>query len=102
MTHAAVLALSLAGFALLLAAMARHRRTWLRRDVSPRAARALRLSGFLSLAAALAVAGMGLGWAYGAVAWCGWLTVAAFAAVAATTARAAAHAAATHEGSARP
>lgn len=68
---------ALLGFALLLLAMARHQQDWLRRKLAPRTGRLLRWSGFASLALAFIVAGLGLGWAYGAVAWFGWLSVAA-------------------------
>lgn len=77
MTQAATFLLSLAGFALLLLAMARHQQDWLRRKLPASQSRALRLSGFAALALAFAIAGAGLGWGYGTVAWFGWMTVAA-------------------------
>jgi hypothetical protein len=77
MSHAGTFLLSLAGFILLLLAMARHQQDWLRRKLPPAQARALRLSGFAALALAFAVAGTGFGWGYGAVVWFGWLTMAA-------------------------
>ncbi|WP_066521859.1 DUF3325 domain-containing protein [Sphingobium cloacae] len=77
MIHVAIFLLSLAGFALLLLAMTRHQQDWLRRKLPPARGRALRLSGFTALVLAFAVAGVGLGWGYGAVEWFGWLTVAA-------------------------
>lgn len=87
MIHAATFLLSLTGFALLLLAMPRHQQDWLRRKLPPIMGRALRLFGFLLLALSFAVAGAGLGWGYGAVAWFGWLTMAAALAVAANTNR---------------
>lgn len=77
MIHAVVFLLSLAGFASLLLGMARHQQDWLRRKLPPNRCRALRWSGFTALAIAFASAGAGLGWGYGAVAWFGWMTVAA-------------------------
>lgn len=77
MTHLATALLSIAGFALLLAAMPRHQQDWLRRKLPARASRLLRAGGFALLAAAFAVSGAGLGWAYGTVAWCGWLSAGA-------------------------
>lgn len=77
MTHLAIAVPVLIGFALLLAAMPRHQQDWLRRKLSPRWSRLLRWSGFAMLALGLLLAGWGQGWAYGAVAWCGWLSVAA-------------------------
>lgn len=71
MTHVATLLLSLCGFALLLCAMARHQQDWLRRKLSPRTNRTLRLSGFAALTLAFVIAGLGLGWSYGAVVWFG-------------------------------
>jgi len=87
MIHPATFLLSLAGFALLVLAMPRHQQDWLRRKLPPIMVSALRLFGFLLLALASAVAGAGLGWGYGAVAWFGWLTMAAALAVAANTNR---------------
>lgn len=83
MIHAATFLLSLAGFALLLLAMARHQQDWLRRKLPASRSRALRLSGFTALTLAFAVAGAGSGWGYGAVAWFGWMTIAAALTVAA-------------------
>ncbi|MCG2840659.1 DUF3325 domain-containing protein [Sandaracinobacter sp. RS1-74] len=87
MIHAATFLLSLTGFALLLLAMPRHQQDWLRRKLPPSLGRTLRLSGFAALALAFAVAGLGLGWGYGAVAWFGWLTMAAALVVTANTNR---------------
>jgi len=77
MIHAATFLLSLAGFALLLLAMARHQQDWLRRKLPASRSRAQRLSGFLMLALAFVMAGSGLGWGYGAAVWFGWMTAAA-------------------------
>jgi hypothetical protein len=87
MIHAAIFLLSLAGFALLLLAVPRHQQDWLRRKLATMLGHALRLSGFATLALAFAAAGAGLGWGYGAVAWFGWLTVAAALVVTANTNR---------------
>lgn len=77
MIDAGTFLLSLTGFALLLLAMPRHQQDWLRRKLSPVLGRTLRLFGLLVLGLAFAVSGVGLGWGYGAVAWFGWLTIAA-------------------------
>lgn len=87
MIHAAIFLLSLFGFALLLLAMSRHQQDWLRCKLSLALCRTLRLSGFAALALAFAIAGTGLGWGYGAVAWFGWLTMAAALVVTANTNR---------------
>ncbi len=73
----AILALSLTGFILLLLAMTRHQQDWLQRKLPARRSKTLRAGGFAALALAFISAEIGLGWGYGAVAWCGWLTVAA-------------------------
>ncbi|PZU58568.1 MAG: DUF3325 domain-containing protein [Sphingobium sp.] len=77
MTHAAMLIFSLAGFAALLLAMARHQQDWLRRKLPPATSRRLRAAGLALQVLAFATAGLGLGWADGAVVWFGWMTVAA-------------------------
>lgn len=87
MIHGATFLLSLGGVVLLLLTMARHQQDWLRRKLPPAMVRALRLSAALLLAVALAVAGASLGWAYGALAWFGWLTIAAALIVTANTNR---------------
>lgn len=87
MTHLAVFFLSLLGFALLLMAMARHQQDWLRRKLSPRSSLRLRRGGFTALGLGFALAWLGWGWAYGAVAWCGWLSVGAALIVTAQTNR---------------
>jgi fatty acid desaturase len=77
MTYAFVFLLSLLGFAMLLLAMARHQQDWIRRKLTSSTTRALRIAGLVALALAFFVACIGLGWGAGAVAWFGWLTVAA-------------------------
>lgn len=77
MTHLLTALLSLSGFALLLCAMARHQQDWLKRKLPARISRLLRTTGFILLTIAFAIAGLGMGWAYGAVAWFGWLSVGA-------------------------
>lgn len=77
MTDAAVFLLSLGGFGLLLLAPARHQHDWLRRRLPPRTSYAAKAGGFCLLVAGYAIAAAGQGWGYGAVAWLGWLTVAA-------------------------
>ena len=77
MLHAAIVGRSLVGFALLFLAMSRHQQDWLRRKLSPSLALALRPSGFATLGLAFVLAGTGLGWAYAALVWYGWLTLAA-------------------------
>lgn len=87
MTHLVIAMPALAGFALLLLAMARHQQDWLKRKLAPRTSRVLRWSGFAVLALAFGAAGLGHGWAYGTVAWCGWLSFAAMLVLAAQTNR---------------
>ena len=77
MTHAAMLIFSLAGFAALLLAMARHQQDWLRRKLPPATSRRLRAAGLALQVLAFATAGLGLGWADGAVVWFGWLSASA-------------------------
>ena len=77
MIHLAIALPALLGFALLLLAMARHQQDWLRRKLSSGRCKALRRGGFAALALAFTIAGLGLGWAYGTVVWCGCLSVAA-------------------------
>jgi hypothetical protein len=87
MIHLLIAMPALLGFALLLIAMARHQQDWLRRKLGVRLSTLLRWSGFGALVLAFVVAGMGLGWAYGMVVWCGWLSVAAVLVLAAQTNR---------------
>ncbi|MEH3121635.1 MAG: DUF3325 domain-containing protein [Sphingomonas phyllosphaerae] len=78
MIHLSIFLLVLSGFVLILLSMARHRQDWLRSRPCPASSFALRIIGFGALTSAFAVAGAALGWAYGAVTWFGWLTMAAF------------------------
>lgn len=87
MSHAVTFLFALAGFAVLLVAMPRHQHDWLGGKLAPGAMRPLRLGGFALLALGFAAAASGLGWADGAVAWLGWLTLAAALVVAANTNR---------------
>lgn len=87
MIHFAVAICALLGFMLLLIAMTRHQQDWLRRKLAPRLSALLRWSGFAMLALAFVAAGLGLGWAYGAVVWLGWLSAAAALVLAAQTNR---------------
>jgi hypothetical protein len=77
MTHVATALLSLGGFALLLLAMTRHQQDWLRRKLPDAQSRQLRRAGFTLLSIAFLIAGAGLGWGYGSVAWFGWLSAGA-------------------------
>lgn len=77
MIHLAILTPNLIGFALLLMAMMRHQQDWLRRKLPERTSMTLRRGGFAALALGFMVAGLGLGWAYGAVVWFGWLSASA-------------------------
>ena len=77
MTHLIAIALCITGFASLCAAMPRHQRMVVGRLLGDAAGRRLRLAGGAALLLALAVDLAGLGAAYGAIAWCGHLTVAA-------------------------
>lgn len=87
MIHLAIALPAILGFALLLIAMARHQQDWLRRKLTPRTGRMLRWNGFAALGLAFVFAGLGLGWAYGALVWFGWLSVAAALALTAQTNR---------------
>ncbi|ATP19369.1 MULTISPECIES: DUF3325 domain-containing protein [Sphingobium] len=77
MTHVATALLSLGGFALLFLAMARHQQDWLRRKLPDPQSRRLRRAGFALLSIAFLIAGLGLGWGYGSIAWFGWLSAGA-------------------------
>jgi hypothetical protein len=87
MIHAAMFFVSLSGFVMLMLAMKRHQQDWLRRKLRSAFNRTLYLFGFTALALAFALAVAGLGWGYGAVAWFGWLTIAAALVVIANTNR---------------
>lgn len=77
MIHLAIALPCIMGFALLLMAMARHQQDWLQRKLAPRTSQWLRRGGFAALALGFVIAGLGLGWGYGTVAWAGWLSAAA-------------------------
>jgi hypothetical protein len=77
MMHLLIWIMAQMGFVLLLSAMARHQQDWLRRKLSNSLSQALRGGGFALLILAFVTAAMGFGWGYGAVLWCGWLSVAA-------------------------
>lgn len=77
MKDAALFLLTLSGFTLLLSAMTRHHQDWRGCKPSPGAQLGLRLAGFVILGMALILAGATFGWAYGAVAWTGWLSASA-------------------------
>jgi hypothetical protein len=87
MIHLAIAATALSGFALLLLAMARHQQDWLRRKLAPRTSRLLRRAGSGALLLGFICAGLGFGWAYGTVAWFGWLSASAVLVLAAQTNR---------------
>lgn len=70
--------LAYAGFAALCLAMERHHReVFGSRRIPPRRRLALRLAGWVLLAASFPACVAGWGWAFGPVAWCGVLTAAA-------------------------
>lgn len=70
--------LAYAGFAALCLAMERHHgEVFGTRRIPPRRRIALRVVGWLLLAASLPACVAGWGWAFGTVAWCGVLTAAA-------------------------
>ncbi|MGE6692512.1 DUF3325 domain-containing protein [Sphingobium limneticum] len=77
MTHIIAIALCIAGFASLCAAMVRHQPDFVGRKLDAETSRLLRHAGFSLLLAALAVDMIGLGAGYGAVAWCAHLTLGA-------------------------
>ena len=87
MIHLAIAAPAVSGFALLLLAMARHQQDWLSRKLAPRTSHLLRTGGLSALALAFAAAGLGLGWAYGTLAWFGWLSASAMVVLATQTNR---------------
>lgn len=77
MTHAFVLAASVAGFAALALATERQQEELLGRALSATATRALRIAGWGLLLAALAVAVDARGWGFGLVAFIGHTSLAA-------------------------
>ena len=77
MTHIIAIALCIIGFACLCAAMVRHQPDFIGRKLDAGTSRMLRHAGGALLLAALAVDMIGQGSGYGAVAWCGHLTLGA-------------------------
>lgn len=77
MIHLLLFLLASSGFAMLCLARERHQRDAFGRIFSARAAKRLRAGGFLCLGLAFLLAGIGLGWAYGAVEWLGQLSAGA-------------------------
>jgi hypothetical protein len=77
MTHIIAIALCIAGFASLCAAMVRHQPDFVGHKLDAGTGRLLRHAGGAILLAALAVDMIGLGAGYGAIAWCGHLTLGA-------------------------
>jgi hypothetical protein len=75
--HVLAIALCVAGFAALCAAMSRHQKDFVGRALDRRTSLRLRAGGGALLLAALALDMAGLGAGYGAVAWCGHLTLGA-------------------------
>lgn len=71
------LLLVLAGFMLLLLAMAKHQQDWLGRKLPAKKSTTLRRAGFGAIILAFIANVAGLGWGYGAIAWFGWMTFAA-------------------------
>lgn len=87
MTHFALLLLSLVAFGLLLLSQARHQRDWLACRLGPVQCQLIRYAGLAVLILAFVLAGTMFGWSYGAIAWFGWMTMAAALVVAANTNR---------------
>lgn len=77
MMHVVLFILSLAGFAALFLAMARHQQDWLNSKLARPVSKALRGVGFGLLGLGFFRAGAGFGWAYGTVCWLGWMSLAA-------------------------
>ncbi|WP_336973596.1 DUF3325 domain-containing protein [Sphingobium aromaticiconvertens] len=77
MIHILAMTLCVTGFACLCAAMARHQKDFIGHKLETGASRQLRLIGGTILLLALSIDMAGLGAGYGAIAWCGHLTVAA-------------------------
>src|SRR3546814_2380954 len=74
MIHLLLFPLAFAGFAMLCAARDRHQRDLLGRKLPARTATRLRRGGLFLLLLAYPVAGLALGWGYGAVEWLGQLS----------------------------
>jgi hypothetical protein len=81
MTHVLTFLLAFSGFVMLALAMKRHQRAMIGRQLSDRESRVARTSGSLAIIASLSLAAASFGFAYGAVAWLGHLSVASWAVV---------------------
>ncbi|WP_420144710.1 DUF3325 domain-containing protein [Sphingobium sp.] len=77
MTHILSVALCIAGFACLCAAMTRHQPDFIGCKLDARTSRMIRRVGAAISLSALAINMIGLGAGYGAIAWCGHLTLGA-------------------------
>lgn len=74
MIHALLFLLGFSGFVLLCAARDRHQRDLLGRKLPAGATARLRRGGLFLLLSAYPVAGLALGWGYGAIEWLGQLS----------------------------
>ena len=74
MIHALLFLLAFSGFVLLCAARDRHQRDLLGRKLPAGATARLRRGGVFLLLSAYPVAGLALGWGYGAIEWLGQLS----------------------------
>ena len=74
MIHLLLFLLAFAGFMMLCAARDRHQRDLLGRKLPAKTAVGLRRTGLCLLLLAYPVAGLALGWGYGAVEWLGHLS----------------------------
>ncbi|HWV60112.1 MAG TPA: DUF3325 domain-containing protein [Sphingopyxis sp.] len=74
MIHLLLFLLAFAGFAMLCAARDRHQRELFGRRLPAKTAVGLRRTGLCLLLLAYPVAGLALGWGYGAVEWLGHLS----------------------------
>lgn len=81
MIHFLLFLLAVSGFAMLCLARDRHQRDVLGRTLSAASGRRLRAGAAVCLLSAPLLAGLNLGWAYGAVEWLGQLSAGALATV---------------------
>ncbi|MFT4077390.1 MAG: DUF3325 domain-containing protein [Asticcacaulis sp.] len=81
--HGFVFLCCLTAFGLLLAAMGRHQADWFGAKLPHRLTLTLRGAGFTMLFVAWLIAGLVLGFGYGTIVWCGWMTIAALILIAA-------------------
>lgn len=81
MTHVLTILLAFSGFVMLALAMKRHQRAMIGRQLSDRERRVARTGGSVVIIASLSLAMVALGFAYGAIAWLGHLSVAGWAVV---------------------